>query len=180
MSQDQSPLDLKELPFAASVPQQVQHKFSHAQQLYSAAQVGAAVDRLAVHLTVDWQDQNPLCVVMLPAGLLFAGMLLQRMVFPLQLQILATDKLGDDVDEAVAGRPVLFIDGMFSSELCASVKTKWMQAGAKDLRCVTLLDPSTGSGADYAALRCPAKQVLGSGLSLQGYGANLPGVYTID
>ena len=180
MSQDQSPLDLKELPFAATLPLQIQHKFSHAQPLYSALEVRAAADRLAVHLTVDWQDQNPLCVVMLPGGLLFAGMLMQRMVFPLQLQTLAQDKIGEAVVETMAGRPVLFIDGVFDRELYASVKAKWMAAGAKDVRSVTLLDPNTEPGADYAALRCPAKHFLGSGLSLQGYGANFPGVYTID
>ena len=110
--------DLKDLPFADSVPPSVRRVFTQAELSHEANEVEGAVDRVAVRITVDLQDQNPLLVNVLPAGFVFAGMLLRRLIFPLQfvsvaLPLNANIDASEDALQLMRERDVVLVDGLY-------------------------------------------------------------------
>lgn len=170
--------DVADLSLDESVPAAVRRAYRGATPLYTAQQVAYAVDRLAVRLTVDWQHANPVCAVVLPSGFVFAGMLLQRTVFPLQrLDVGAgANPLGL---EAVAGRSVLLIDGGVDASLHDTLAQQLLAAGAGAVERVVLLAAvEPVEGYSYVGLHESSRELLGSGFELEGYGGNLPGIYT--
>ena len=57
-----------------------------AEQLYTAAQVEAALDRIAEEITRDLHDKNPLLLCMMIGAVVVTGKLLTRLRFPLQVE----------------------------------------------------------------------------------------------
>lgn len=182
-------VDLKHLPFADSVPAKVRRVFAQAVLLHEVDRVERAVDRVAVRMTVDMQDQNPLLVNVLPAGFVFAGMLLRRLVFPLQF-VSVSLRPGGDIDasqqtcELLHRRDVVLVDGQYIPQRSAHLQDWATEAGAASIRKAFLVAPDAlrSDGADYVALVNEGESgdgvaLLGCGLDYQGYGANLPGLY---
>ena len=62
--------------------------------LCTAAEVDAALNRLAADITVRLQDKNPLVYVVMNGGLILAGRLLPRLPFPLELAYLHATRYG--------------------------------------------------------------------------------------
>ena len=181
-------LDLTQLPFADSVPTAVRRVYAGAREVYNAAAVERAVDRLAVRLTVALQDQNPVFVVMLPDALVLAGMLLRRLVFPLEIRVLATGTqpaAGDpNLDPTLAdlsGRWVVLLVGCMSGVDPDAEELRLLREQNTKLSYVSMFaDAPATRAADFIALDCVAEGHLGSGRSHLGYGANLPGVYAYE
>ena len=63
--------------------------------LYTAEEVTAAIDRLAVRLAVALADEEPLLLCVLNGGLPFTGALMQRLHFPLTLSYVHVGRYGD-------------------------------------------------------------------------------------
>ena len=178
--------DLKDLPFADSVPHVVRRVFAQAELLHEASEVERAVDRVAVRLTVELQDKNPVLVNVLPVGFVFAGMLLRRLIFPLQfvsVALLPTGKVDapEDALQLLREREVVLIDGPCVARRNASLRQWVTEAGAVSVRNAFMIADQAQpvSDRDYVALVGDAGEAFGSGLDYQGYGANLPGIYTI-
>jgi len=184
-------VDLKRLPFADSVPAKVRRVFAQAVLLHEESRVERAVDRVAVRMTVDMQDQNPLLINVLPAGFVFAGMLLRRLVFPLQfvsISLLPSAEVdaSQQICESLHQRDVVLVDGQYIPQRSAHLQDWATKAGAASIRKAFLVAPDTlrNDGADYIALVHEGEsgdgaELLGCGLDYQGYGANLPGIYAI-
>ncbi len=177
-------IDFSPLRFDDSVPAAARRLYTRAQQIYSAEQVERGVDRLAVRLTANWQNYNPLLITLLPAGFVFGGMLMRRVVFPCQHMAVACDKRGVpqlEAAHAAAERRV----ALFAATVAAAsedVFEQWaQQADVAELAIFTLLGPASGadSGAQVggAAICTEEADLFGSGLAVAGYGANLPGLY---
>ncbi len=179
-------LDLSQLPFAASVPAGVRRVFAAAQLLHDDVEVERAVDRVAVRMTVDLQDCNPLLISVLPAGFVFAGMLLRRLVFPLQFSFLSINGEGvitpaPGMHELLQQRPVVVLDGCIDDVRAATVQDWLAGNGAGSVTLAALLDAgrANAQAVCYSAFDDHPEGLFGSGLDYQGYGANLPGVYAV-
>ena len=62
--------------------------------LCTAAQVEAAIDAMAGDLTECYRDRNPLVYVVMNGGVIFAGRLLPRLDFPLEVAYLHATRYG--------------------------------------------------------------------------------------
>ncbi|HLF96702.1 MAG TPA: phosphoribosyltransferase family protein, partial [Methylococcaceae bacterium] len=60
----------------------------HAERLYSPQEVERAIDRMAADITARLNSSNPLVLTVLNGGVIFAGHLLSRLDFPLELDSL--------------------------------------------------------------------------------------------
>ena len=84
------------MPIADEVKQELMQVRRDARQLYSQDQVEAAIGKLAIQLTEDYSERFPLFVTIMNGGMIFAGHLLTRLDFPLEMDYLhASRYLGD-------------------------------------------------------------------------------------
>ncbi len=174
-------LDLKQLPLADSIPPAIARIYTTAKEVYSAQAVEQAVDQLAVRLTVALQDENPLFIALLPDSLVLTGMLMRRLVFPLEIYVLLTSGKNDVNLPDLNGRQVVVVVGSMSQTDLDKVMSLVPASNAENVRYVSMFAGSSQNrAADFVALACEAPGHLGSGLSHLGYGANLPGVYEYE
>lgn len=180
-------IEFTQLRYADSVPVAVRQTLSHAQTLYDSAAVTHAVDQLAVRFTVTWQNDDPLLITLLPEGFVFGGMLLQRLGFPCQHVAATADAAGAPQLSDRTRLAQRNVAVMMARLLPASVEalTSWaQQQGVANLLVLVLLAPAepvvtVPPVTAWPALQADASGVFGSGLSVHGYGANLPGLYHV-
>ncbi len=178
------------------LPRQVAQRFSNAAEVVSAAGVEHAMDQTAVRITVAMQDLNPVLITVLQGGLYCAGMLMQRLVFPLQQGYVHVGRYGDDTAGGgltwhaqgcpqLRGRHVLLVDDILDKGDTLRALLDWAAAeGAASVRsCVLvtkqLTQPVSRPHVDFSAVDASDQFLVGCGLDYMGYGRNLPGLYAL-
>jgi hypoxanthine phosphoribosyltransferase len=170
---------------------------AEARQLFTLAEVDAAIARMARELEADYRDRNPLCLVLLNGGVVFAGRLLPLMDFPLQQDYLhATRYLGEThggelqwrvtPTEDLRGRHVLILDDVLDegSTLTAVVQA-CEQQGAASVKSAVLIDKRherksvPGLRADYTGLEAEDAYLFGGGMDYRDYWRNAPGIFAV-
>ncbi len=162
--------------------------------MVSRERVLAAIDRLAVRIDVAMADTNPLCLCVLQGGLPFAGALVRRLAFPLQLDCIHVASYGDatragDLEwlalprEPVAQRHVLLLDDVLDSGQTLKALVGWAhEQNAASVTTAVLVDknvPQRACEPDYRALDCPDRFLFGWGMDYRGYWRNLDAVYAL-
>ncbi len=182
------------------LPPRVSGAFATAVEVASQARVQTALDRLALALSARFQAARPLCLCLSQSGLYLSGMLMQRMVFPLQLGYLGAVDQRDGLQgaltgcleeglETLSGRTILLIDGIAHPDQVTPLKAWLTEQGAAEVYVCALAEPSAlgQPSADYSALSLSALKegalpsedtaMFGCGLGLEGYGRNFPALY---
>lgn len=178
-----------------SVPPSVLAARAQAELLFDAQTVLDAVDRLAVRLTVELAQENPLLICVLNGGLAFTGALMQRLLFPLELSYVHVGRYGRQTQGgelvwharpqvAIAGRHVVLVDDILDHGVTLAALVRWAtEAGAAGVTTVVLVDKAIDEARpiqpDHAALVCPDRYVFGWGMDFQGYWRNLPAIYAL-
>lgn len=176
-----------------SAPGRVTEAFERGELIYSRDQVLAAIDRLAVRLTVALAEENPLLLCVLNGGLPFTGALMQRLLFPLELSYVHVGRYGDQTQGGelswharpqppLKGRHVVLIDDILDEGVTLAALQSWSLAeGASAVTSVVLLDKASAdqSRVDFAAMQCPDRYVFGWGMDFEGYWRNLPAIYAL-
>lgn len=175
--------------------QHIRHTLAHAERIYSEQDIEAAYDRMAAAITSRLGDSNPLVLCVMVGGLIPAGQLLPRLLFPLQIDYLHATRYqdttrGGDLNwivrprHSLEDRVVLLIDdildeGITLAALCDACHT----AGAREVHTAVLLDKvhdrKNGLKATFTGLEVQDRYVFGCGMDYQGYWRNLPGIYAI-
>ncbi|GAA5116945.1 hypoxanthine-guanine phosphoribosyltransferase [Alloalcanivorax gelatiniphagus] len=169
-----------------------------ARELHSHDDVQAAIGRVAVQLTADYSERFPVFVTIMNGGMVFAGQLLTRLDFPLEVDYLhASRYLGDtsggDVQwivtptASLAGRDVVILDDILDvgNTLLAIIEACKAQGAATVSTCV-LVDKvhdrkaQPGLKADYTALEAEDHYLFGMGMDYKGYWRNAPGIFALD
>lgn len=161
----------------------------------SAEEVAAAVDRLAVRLSLDLGEADPLVLSVMHGALPFAGMLLPRIVFPLEVGFLHVGRYRDATRGGslqwhatpgyqLEGRTVLLLDDVLDrGETLAELEAWARESGAERVFTAVLVDKQVNHEravqADYVALTCPDRYLFGCGMDFQGYWRNLPAIYAL-
>ncbi len=169
-----------------TLPVEVSRKLHNAQLLVSATDMALALDRLAVAVTAELQDKNPVLLTIAPDGAYLLGVFLQRTVFPLQtLQGAFADEgfvcSGDE--PSLSGRRVLIVDSGLTPLSAMQQVVTWLQTrGVSEiLRSSVLVTPhpvqADGIAQTLSAVVCEAVAPFGCGIGLNGYCRNLPGLY---
>ncbi|MGI9324667.1 MAG: hypoxanthine-guanine phosphoribosyltransferase [Pseudomonadales bacterium] len=165
-----------------------------AQCLYDQQEVLRAIDQLAVRVSLDLAQSNPVLLCVMNGALPFAGALLTRLHFPLCLDFLQVSRYRDSTagqtlrwlhkpETDLANRDVLLLDDVLDEGKTLSALLRFCeQAGARSTAAAVLARkavPGVSVRADYIGLECPNRFLLGWGMDYKGYLRNLSGIYAL-
>lgn len=174
---------------------QARRILAEAELLVPAAEVAAAVRRVAGEVTTALAETHPLVLSVMGGAVVFTGQLLPQLAFPLEFDYLHVTRYGDTTTggelswlvaprAAVAGRTVLVVDDILDEGVTlAAVKRRLLALGAHDCRIAVFADKDLGRDkpvrADFVGLRLPNRYVFGFGMDVGGAWRNLPAVYAL-
>ncbi|HLX80151.1 MAG TPA: hypoxanthine-guanine phosphoribosyltransferase [Burkholderiales bacterium] len=155
-----------------------------------AAEVRAAIDRLAGEIQQQFTDRYPLVLVVMGGAVVFAGQLLPQLRMPLDLDYIHASRYGAatvgggidwrvDPPAGVRGRAVLVLDDILDGgqTMCA-IRDRLLELGAASFHCAVLvekiLQEKKPIAADFVGLTIPDRFVFGCGMDAKGFWRNLP------
>ncbi len=154
--------------------------------------ISQALDRLASEISVRLCDANPVVLTVMTGAVVFAGQLLPRLAFPLDLDYVHVTRYGDKTAGgalewlatprvALAGRRVLLVDDILDEGVTLAALRKWvLEQGATECLCAVFADKDTGLSkpitADFVGVTVPNRYVFGFGMDVKGAWRNLPQV----
>ncbi|MBT1071332.1 hypoxanthine-guanine phosphoribosyltransferase [Pelotalea chapellei] len=176
---------------------EVNKVLSDADLLASEEEIDAAIKRLASEITASLGDANPIAMCIMNGGLIFAGQLLTRLVFPMQVDYVHATRYGHEINGAnlnwtvrpqleIAGRTVLLLDDILDEgvTLAAIADYCYKQGASKVLMAVLveklhLRKVTPGMKADFSGIEIGDRFLFGYGLDYKGYWRNAPGIYAV-
>ena len=177
------------------VPAEALQALRDAQPIADRDTVEAAIDRVAVQLSVQLADAYPVVMCIMNGGLVMTSRLLERFEFALQLDYLQVSRYRDGtrggtltwrVEPALplAGRTVLVVDDIFDQGWTMhEVVAKVSSLGAAEVISVVLVDKQVAQerplAVDFAALTAPDRYLFGCGMDYRGHWRNLPDIYAL-
>lgn len=171
--------------------------FGRSSQLFSEAEVEKALDQMALEISDQLCEKDPILLCVMNGGLITTGKLATRLDFPLQLDYLhATRYRGETTGSDLQwqkhpslnleGRVVLIIDDIFDEGATLDAIVNYCSdGGAAEVFTAVLTDKQhdrklTTLRADFVGLKIPDEYVFGYGLDYKGYFRNAAGIYAID
>jgi len=186
-----------DLSYPDHVPEHVQSALRGAELIHDKQTVESAVDRVAVGITADLQDADPVLIAVLHGGLTFAGMLMRRLVFPLEQGYVHVGRYADAQSggdlrfkgaqtPSLKGRNVLLVDDILDQGTTLQFLRAWAEEeGATGVHSACLVEKQlvvhspSRPAMTYAALQCEDRFLIGCGMDYAGYGRNLPGIFAV-
>jgi hypoxanthine phosphoribosyltransferase len=168
-----------------------QDLLANSDEIYSATQVAEAIDELALNITDTLNDANPLVLSVMGGAVVFTGMLLPKLNFPLEFDYVQASRYhgtaGKDLvwrvepSDKVKGRVVLLLDDILDEGITlAEIKAKCLAMGAKQVLIAVLtekvLDKTKPVTADFVGLTLPNRYVFGCGMDVYGWWRNLSSI----
>ena len=162
------------------------------EEVVSAAEVQATVDRMAAEITSRLAGRQPLVLPVMNGGLVFAGQLLPRLPFALDLSYVHVRRYGRETKggelvwisgphESVTGRTVLLLDDILDEgETLLAIRARLYELGASEVLlaafAVKVRKTLPRVMADFTGLRVPDRFVFGFGMDIGGSWRNLPSI----
>lgn len=166
-----------------------------AEMICDAQTVNAAIERLGREITASLQTSNPLVLVVMRGGVLFAGQLLPRLRFPLDLDYVHATRYSDKTaggelewrihpPESVRGRSVLVLDDILDAgDTLQAIRLRVAAMGAASCHVAVLTEKKSAkakkAAADFVGIELPDRYVFGCGLDVSGAWRNLPEIYAL-
>ncbi|MDX2219523.1 MAG: hypoxanthine-guanine phosphoribosyltransferase [Burkholderiales bacterium] len=164
--------------------------FAESDLIFDAAQVTAAVQRVADGLNQAYATRHPLVLSVMGGAVVFTGQLLPRLSFPLDFDFIAASRYGDEITgrelkwrvaprSNIRDRDVIVVDdildeGITLAAICALIR----EQGAASVATAVFSDKSIAKpkpiAADYVGLSLPNRFVFGFGMDVHGAWRNLP------
>ncbi len=151
---------------------------------------------MAITISNQLSDQNPLCLCVLNGAIVFTGKLLPLLAFPLQLDSTNATRYGsktygNEIEWlyrpalSVVNRTILIIDDILDHGITlAAVKEDCMKRGAKKVYSAVLVDKKTDQEkpikADFIGVNADNRYLFGYGMDYKGYLRNAPGLYACN
>ena len=156
----------------------------------SAAEVEAAIAKVAAEIQVQFKERYPLVLVVMGGAVVFAGQLLPRLRLPLDLDYIHASRYGAATEGggidwrvepplSVRGRAVLVLDDILDGgqTMCA-IRDRVLALGAESFSCAVLVEKMLQREkplrADFVGVRIPDRFVFGCGMDAKGFWRNLP------
>ena len=156
----------------------------------SAAQVEAAIGKVAAEIQRQFKDRSPLVLIVMGGAVVFAGQLLPKLRMPLDLDYIHATRYGAatsgggiewrvEPPQGVRGRAVLVLDDILDGgQTMAAIRDRLLELGASSFHCAVLvekiLQKEKPLKADFVGLTIPDRFVFGCGMDAKGYWRNLP------
>ena len=160
-----------------------------------AAVVSETVQRMAREITAALAHSFPLVLCVMRGAVMFAGQLLPRLPFPLELDYVDLSRYGDATrgseiswrvapSAAVDRRVVLVLDDILDEgHTLVAIREKLLAAGAARVCIAVFAEKDIGRArsfsADFTGVRLPNRYVFGFGMDVRGAWRNLPEIYAL-
>jgi hypoxanthine phosphoribosyltransferase len=170
---------------------------AEADLLVTASEVSAAIDRMAAEITSQLKESNPVLLCIMNGGLIFAGQLLTRLLFPLEVDYVHATRYGHEINGSrlnwtvrpqldLHGRAVLLLDDILDEGVTlAAIADYCRQQGATKVLMAALIEKlhlrkvTPGMRADFSGIEVGDRFLFGYGLDYKGYWRNAPGIYAV-
>jgi hypoxanthine phosphoribosyltransferase len=169
------------------------HVLSHSEEIVSAAEVDAAISRMASEIRAQMSDVFPLVLSVMGGAAVFTGMLLPRLDFPLEFDYIHLTRYRNTTHgsldmqwrvapaESVKDRVVLVLDDILDEgETMAAIRDRILAMGAKRFHsavlCEKTLEIEKPLRPDFCGFTVPNRYVFGCGMDAKGYWRNLPAI----
>ena len=156
----------------------------------SAAQVQAALHRVAGQITEKLAASYPLVLAVMGGAVVFAGQVLPLLRFPLDFDYVHASRYGAMTRGSsiewrvrppalVRGRKVLVLDDILDhGETMKAIRDGLLELGAASVHCAVLVNKRLAQPKpitpDFVGLEIPDRFVFGCGMDAKGYWRNLP------
>ena len=159
--------------------------------------VEAALDRMAAEITARLADANPLVYAVMNGALIFAGRILPRLPFPLEVAYLHATRYGHAIQgtlldwrvrptQDLRGRTVLVLDDILDEgHTLKAIIEHLKDEGAAEVLSAVLVHKlhdrkaTPGMRADFSGLDIADRFLFGCGMDYKGYWRNAPGIYAV-
>jgi len=161
-------------------------------EIIPAAGIQAALDRLAREIGARLAGRNPLVITVMNGGLVFAGQLLPRLAFPLEISYVHVHRYGHGTTggelvwiagphEPVKDRTVLLLDDILDEgRTLAAIRARLLDLGAVEVLTAALAVKERKAAAeiqaDFTGVRVPDRFVFGFGMDVANEWRNLPSI----
>lgn len=165
-------------------------------QLYSEADVNAALDRMADEITSALEGSVPVILCVLSGSIIPTGHLLTRLSFPLEVDYLHATRYqgttaGNQIEwkckpaNSLKGKDVLIVDDILDEGQTLQVVYDFCrEQGASRVLSAVLVQKQHDRRpehitADFVGLHVEDEYVFGFGMDYRGYLRNLNGIYAL-
>lgn len=171
----------------------MRHDLSLAQCLFDRQAIDAVLDAQASLLNQRYSASHPLVLCVMTGALVYAGHLLPRLSFQLDLDYVHASRYGDARHGSqldwivrpradVAHREVLLLDDILDEGVTLHEIQQWLYAeGATQVEIAVLTHKQKPlpqpCAPDYPALKTPDQYVYGFGLDVDGLWRNADGIF---
>ncbi len=166
-----------------------------AELIHSAAEVDAAILRVAAEITEVLKDKYPLVLSVMGGAVVFTGRVLPLLNFPLDFDTIHASRYGSATSGGpvdwkveptgnVAGRVVLVLDDILDvGSTMLAIRERILGLGARAFYSAVLTDKQKARAkpihADFVGLSLPDRFVFGCGMDVDGAWRNLPAIYAL-
>lgn len=164
-------------------------------QSISERRISEEVQRMAAHICEDMRHEDPIFIVMLNGAFMFASDLMKQLDFPSKVSFVkfasyqGTSSTGAVMEliglsEHIEGRTVVIVEDIVDTGLTMQRMIEVLNShNPKKIHIASLfLKPEkleVEIQVDYVAFRIPNDFIVGYGLDYEGYGRNLPAIYSV-
>ena len=174
---------------SASQDQTPSFWMAHSDVVFTAQEVSAAIDHMAIQLQEKVATQSVVLLCVMRGGLYLAGQLMGRLAIPARLDYLQANRYHGTTGQQIvwskqpeldlAGQTVVVLDDILDEGITlAAVVQYCQQAGASHVMTAVLTEKENGLQkplrADVVGLLVPNRYVFGCGMDVYGWWRNLP------
>lgn len=168
---------------------QARELWAASEEIVSEADVQASLDRMAAQITEKMGDAFPLVLSVMGGAVVFTGMLLPKLRFPLEFDYIHLSRynnktVGGEMQwrvaprESVRDRVVLVLDDILDEgETMAAIRQRILDMGAKEFHAAVLCEKTLAKSKpmhpDFCGFPVPDRYVFGCGMDVKGYWRNL-------
>lgn len=164
--------------------------FDFATEVIPADELASRVAELGAAVNVDYEDRDPLFVVVLKGSFPFAADLVRHLDFPAEVDFMLLNRFGEggrvgiamDLAEPVFDRDVIIVEDVIDTGLTLKVLHRMMEdRGAASVATVGLFDKArrriADVGIEYRGFEVGDEYLVGYGLDWKGLYRNLDSVW---
>jgi len=153
-------------------------------------EIQSAIARLAAEIDARLRDAYPVVLVVMGGAVVFAGQLLPRLRFPLDLDYVHATRYGAATSGGgitwrvappadLRGRAVLLLDDILDhGKTLHAIRDELLARGAAQVLSAVLVEKELAVpkpvSADFVGVRIPDRFVFGCGMDAKGFWRNLP------
>lgn len=163
--------------------------------IYDQQVIEKTLDRLAAQIADDYAALNPVLLLALKGGCYLGAKLMERLDFPLQMEVLQLTRYQDQLsggelktgvmpETPFADRHLLIIDDILDQGITLQGLVDFCAVEhPRSVKSLVLIDKQCQRGsdisADYVGLTAPDRYLFGCGMDYKGYWRNLPAIYAV-